>query len=70
MKIFIRYQLESSEVVAGFQTTVLPIMSGAIGRLAAKAVKLNGEMAYTKPSSGLYSTWLISPGPPENGWDS
>ena len=45
MNIFIRYQLESSEVVAGFQTTVLPIMTGAIGRFAARAVKLKGEMA-------------------------
>lgn len=45
MKIFIRYQLESSDVVAGFHTTVLPMMTGAIGRFAAMAVKLNGVTA-------------------------
>ena len=36
----------------GFQTTVLPISAGAVGRLPAIAVKLNGVTAYTKPSSG------------------
>ena len=29
----------------GFQTTVLPIRAGAVGRLPAMAVKLNGVMA-------------------------
>jgi hypothetical protein len=36
----------------GFHTTVLPIRAGALGRFPAIAVKLNGVMAYTKPSSG------------------
>ena len=29
----------------GFQTTVLPISAGAVGRLPAMAVKLNGVIA-------------------------
>ena len=29
----------------GFQTTVLPISAGAVGRFPAMAVKLNGVMA-------------------------
>ncbi len=32
-------------VGAGFQITVLPISAGAVGRLPAIAVKLNGVMA-------------------------
>ena len=32
-------------VAEGFHTTVLPINAGALGRLAAMAVKLNGVMA-------------------------
>ena len=32
-------------VGAGFQTTVLPIRAGAVGRLPAMAVKLNGVTA-------------------------
>ena len=32
-------------VGAGFQTTVLPISAGAVGRLPAIAVKLNGVIA-------------------------
>ncbi len=32
-------------VGAGFQTTVLPISAGAVGRLPAIAVKLNGVTA-------------------------
>ena len=32
-------------VAAGFQTTVLPISAGAVGRLPAMAVKLNGVIA-------------------------
>ena len=36
----------------GFQMTTLPISAGADGRFPAIAVKLNGVMAMTKPSSG------------------
>ncbi len=36
----------------GFQTTVLPMIAGAVGRFAATEVKLNGVTARTKPSSG------------------
>ena len=36
----------------GFHSTVLPISAGAVARLPPIAVKLNGEIAYTKPSSG------------------
>ena len=43
---------------AGFQITVLPINAGAVGRLPAIEVKLNGVTAYTKPSSGRYSIWF------------
>ena len=32
-------------VAAGFHTTVLPISAGAVGRLPAMAVKLNGVTA-------------------------
>ena len=32
-------------VGAGFQTTVLPMSAGAVGRLPAIAVKLNGLIA-------------------------
>ena len=39
-------------VGAGFHTTTLPMSAGAVGRLPAMAVKLNGVMAYTSPSSG------------------
>jgi hypothetical protein len=34
---------------------VFPISIGAVGRLPAIDVKLNGLTAKTKPSSGLYS---------------
>ena len=49
---------------AGFQTTVLPMSAGAVGRFPPMAVKLNGVTAYTNPSSGRYSTlfhvpWLL-----------
>ena len=46
------YQFERIEVEAGFQSTVLPISAGELGRLAPIAVKLNGVTAKTKPSSG------------------
>ena len=47
---------------AGFHTTVLPISAGAVGRLPAIAVKLNGVIAVTKPSNGLWSVRFHSPG--------
>jgi hypothetical protein len=46
----------------GFQTTVLPMSAGAAGRLPAMAVKLNGVIAYTKPSSGRWSKRFQTPG--------
>ncbi|SLH20617.1 Uncharacterised protein [Mycobacteroides abscessus subsp. abscessus] len=46
----------------GFHTTVLPISAGAVGRLPAMAVKLNGVIAYTNPSSGRYSIRFHTPG--------
>jgi hypothetical protein len=45
-------QQDSALVVAGFQTTVLPMNAGAVGRLSPIEVKLNGVTAKTKPSSG------------------
>ena len=36
----------------GLNTTVLPMIAGAVVRLRAIAVKLNGATASTKPSSG------------------
>ena len=47
---------------AGFQTTVLPISAGAVGRFPAIAVKLNGVIARTKPSSGRWSKRFHTPG--------
>ena len=38
-------QLERIAVCDGFQTTVLPISAGAVGRLPPMAVKLNGVTA-------------------------
>jgi hypothetical protein len=43
-------------------TTVLPIIAGAVGRLPAIAVKLNGATANTNPSSARYSTRFHTPG--------
>ena len=37
---------------AGFHRTTLPIKAGAVGRLPAMDVKLNGVTAKTKPSKG------------------
>ena len=39
------YQAESIADEAGFQTTVLPMRAGAVGRLPPIAVKLNGVTA-------------------------
>jgi len=46
---------------AGFQTTVLPSTAGPNARLFMQ-VKLNGDTANTKPSSGRYSAWFHIPG--------
>ena len=64
-----RYQSERTAVEAGFQTTALPISAGAVGRLAAMAVKLNGVSAKTNPSSGRYSIRFQIPGE-ETGWSA
>ena len=56
-------------VTAGFHTTVLPISAGAVGRLPAIAVKLNGVMATTKPSSGRWSNRFHTPAE-DSGWSS
>jgi hypothetical protein len=56
-------QAESIAVSAGFQMTVLPISAGAVGRLPAIAVKLNGVSAKVKPSSGRRSVMFHTPGP-------
>src|SRR5688572_26840031 len=53
---------DSTAVEAGFHTTVLPHSAGAVGRLPAIEVKLNGVTANTKPSSGRYSTRFHVPG--------
>src|SRR4029453_17754594 len=55
---FISWYGENIALDAGFHTTVLPISAGAVGRLAAIDVKLNGDTAYTKPSSPRYSSWF------------
>ena len=55
------YQAESACVEAGFQTTVLPISAGEVVRFAPIAVKLNGLIAKTKPSSGRYSSRFQTP---------
>ena len=49
-------------VLAGFHTTVLPHSAATLGRLPAIAVKLNGETANTKPSSGRCSVRFHMPG--------
>src|SRR5690348_17071099 len=46
----------------GFHTTTLPSRAGAVGRLPAIEVKLNGVIARTKPSSGRYSIRFQMPG--------
>ena len=42
--------------------TVSPISAGLVERLAPIAVKLNGLIAKTKPSSGRYSIRFQTPG--------
>ena len=56
------YQAESACVEAGFQTTVLPMSAGEVVRFAPIAVKLNGLIAKTNPSSGRYSSRFQTPG--------
>src|SRR6185369_16460830 len=51
-----RNQFEYTDVEAGFHTTVFPMSAGAVGRLPAIDVKLNGVTANTKPSSGRCSS--------------
>ena len=46
----------------GFHTTTLPMSAAEVGRFAAIAVKLNGVIATTKPSSGRYSIRFHTPG--------
>src|SRR5438445_10862000 len=43
-------------VEAGFQTTVLPMIAGAVGRLPPIEVKLNGVTSKAKPSIGRWTT--------------
>src|SRR5881392_1258224 len=53
---------ETAAVDAGFQMIVSPISAGLVERLAPIAVKLNGLIAKTKPSSGRYSIRFQTPG--------
>ena len=53
---------ESAAVEAGFQSTTSPISAGLETRFAPIAVKLNGLIAKTKPSSGRYSIRFQTPG--------
>ena len=53
---------------AGFQTTVLPMSAGAVGRLPAIEGKLNGVSASTKPSSGRCSSRFQQPGADSGCW--
>src|SRR4051812_38608620 len=59
---FIVQYAETAAVDAGFQTIVLPISAGLVERLAPIAVKLNGLIAKTNPSSGRYSSRFQTPG--------
>src|SRR5919204_3744417 len=59
---FIVQYAEYAAVEAGFQMTTSPITAGLVDRLAPIAVKLNGEIAKTKPSSGRYSIRFQTPG--------
>src|SRR5947199_330718 len=57
-----RKWLTSSVWVAGLKMTVLPMSIGAVGRLPAIEVKLNGLTAKMKPSSGRYSRRFVAVG--------
>ena len=52
----------------GFQTATLPTIAGVMTRLPAMAVKLNGDTASTKPSSGRYSVRFHTVGELRGGW--
>src|ERR1700680_1605951 len=54
----IRQGAENIALDACFPTPRLPMSAGAVGRLAAIDVKLNGVTAYTNPSSARYSSWF------------
>ncbi len=49
---------------------VQPTMAGALGRLAAILVKLNGVIASTNPSRGLISVEFLTPSGETSGWKS
>jgi hypothetical protein len=49
-------------VEAGFHRTTFPISAAELVRLPAIAVKLKGDTAKTKPSSGRYSMRFHTPG--------
>src|SRR5687768_1552897 len=53
---------EYTAVDAGFHTTVLPITAGAVGKLPAIDVKLNGVTANTNPSRARCSSRFQTPG--------
>src|SRR3954465_5698116 len=59
---FIVQEEETAAVEAGFQRITSPIRAGLVERLAPMAVKLNGEIAKTNPSSGRYSIRFQTPG--------
>ena len=46
---------------AGFHIATFPIRAGAVGKLPAMEVKLNGVIANTKPSKGLFSNLFQIP---------
>ena len=55
-------QPDSTAVLAGFQMQTLPMSAGAVGRLPAMDVKLNGVTANTNPSRLRYSQRFHMPG--------
>ncbi len=62
--------MDKYEFLLGFQTEVHPTIAGALGRLAAILVKLNGVIERTKPSNGRISVEFLTPGGETNGWKS
>ncbi|OTF81347.1 hypothetical protein BLA29_003070 [Euroglyphus maynei] len=67
-RILYTIQLESKAFGLGFQTTALPTNAGADERLAAMAVKLNGDIAATKPSRPrIRKAFRVSDGEGLNG---
>ena len=53
--------MEWYEFLLGFQTEVQPTIAGALGRLAAMLVKLNGVIERTNPSRGRISVEFSTP---------